>query len=243
VGGLLVVVAHPDDETFGCGSVIASAVARGETVVVACLTAGELGEPAPGFVVCPDGLGADRSRELREAAAILGVSRVELLGFVDSGWDGDPAPDSLCGAADDDVIAAIGRVLDDVAPDRIVVLDGSDGHRDHVRSRDMTLAALDRAGARFAHVRVDEMCLARSLMRRWADEMRALKPESVYLDVDEAAIGRPDEEITDVVDASAHVAVRERAIAAHRSQVSPFEGLSPELRRAFLTTDHLVRLR
>jgi LmbE family N-acetylglucosaminyl deacetylase len=240
---MLVVVAHPDDETFGCGSLIASAAARGEPVVVACLTAGELGEPAPGFVVCAEGLGADRSRELREAAAILGATRVELLGFVDSGWDGDVAPDSLCGASDDDVIAVIRRVLDDVVPDRVIVLDGSDGHRDHVRSRDMTLAALDRGGARFAHVRVDEIGLARSLMRRWAEEMRAMNPGSVYLHDDGASLGRADEEFTEVVDVTAQLEVRERAIAAHRSQASPFLAISPELRRALLTTDHLARLR
>ncbi len=44
---LLVVVAHPDDEAFGCGSVIASASAHGLRTVVACATRGELGEPSP----------------------------------------------------------------------------------------------------------------------------------------------------------------------------------------------------
>lgn len=243
VGTVLVVVAHPDDETFGCGSLIAGAVAQGDRVAVACLTAGELGEPAPGFVVGPEGLGADRARELHEAAAILGASRVELLGFVDSGWDGPPAADSLCGAPDAAVIDAISRVLRDVAPDRVIVLDGSDGHRDHDRSREMTLAALDRDPASFAGVRVDEVCLARSLMQRWQEEMRAIEPESVYLDGEEETRGRADSEFTDVVDVTDHLAVREAAIAAHRSQVSPFAALSPELRRAFLTTDHLVRLR
>jgi LmbE family N-acetylglucosaminyl deacetylase len=240
---MLVVVAHPDDETFGCGSIIARAGANGDRVVIACFTAGELGEPAPGYTVGPDGLGADRAAELRTAAAILGASDVRLLGFVDSGWDGDVAPDSLCGAPDGEVVDAIDAVLRDVVPDRVVVLDGSDGHRDHRRSRDATLAALDRDPSAFAGVRVDEVGLARSLMRRWAEEMRAMNPESVYLDGDGASLGRPDEEFTEVVDVTAELGVRERAIAAHRSQASPFLAISPELRRALLTTDHLVRLR
>jgi N-acetyl-1-D-myo-inositol-2-amino-2-deoxy-alpha-D-glucopyranoside deacetylase len=80
-------------------------------------------------------------------------------------------------------------------------------------------------------------------MRRWAEEMRAMNPESVSLDGDGAALGRPDEEFTEVVDVTAELGVRERAIAAHRSQASPFLAISPELRRALLTTDHLVRLR
>ena len=240
---MLVVVAHPDDETFGCGSIIARAAANGHRVVIACFTAGELGEPAPGYTVGRDGLGADRAAELRTAAAILGATDVRLLGFVDSGWDGDVAPDSLCGAPDDDVVDAIDAVLRDVMPERVIVLDGSDGHRDHRRSRDATLAALDRDPATLANVRVDEVGLARSLMRRWADEMRARSPDSVYLHDDGASLGRPDEEFTEVVDGTAQLEVRERAIAAHRSQASPFLAISPDLRRDMLTTDHLARLR
>jgi len=80
-GRLLVVVAHPDDETFGCGSLILEAVARGYDVTVACATRGELGESA----IEVDDLAAVRERELRTAAAVLGVQRVELLGWIDSG--------------------------------------------------------------------------------------------------------------------------------------------------------------
>jgi N-acetyl-1-D-myo-inositol-2-amino-2-deoxy-alpha-D-glucopyranoside deacetylase len=47
---LLVVVAHPDDETFDTGSVIARAAADGAEVIVCCATRGELGESRPGSV-------------------------------------------------------------------------------------------------------------------------------------------------------------------------------------------------
>ena len=49
IARLLVTVAHPDDETFGCGSLLAHASARGIETVVACATRGELGEIAPGI--------------------------------------------------------------------------------------------------------------------------------------------------------------------------------------------------
>ena len=45
---LLVVVAHPDDETFGCGSFLAHAAECGVDITVACATRGEAGEPAEG---------------------------------------------------------------------------------------------------------------------------------------------------------------------------------------------------
>src|SRR5690242_4937705 len=61
---LQVVVAHPDDETFGCGSLLLHAAAKGATTSVVCATRGEAGEGAA------DDLGAVRERELREAARV-----------------------------------------------------------------------------------------------------------------------------------------------------------------------------
>ena len=76
-------------------------------------------------------------------------------------------------------------------------------------------------------------------MRRWIAETRSLKPDAPYLELDLDALGRPDAELTPV-DVSAQLDRREAAIACHRSQRSPYDGLSTELRRAFLSTDYLV---
>ncbi|MEO8695355.1 MAG: hypothetical protein ABI658_17650 [Acidimicrobiales bacterium] len=58
---------------------------------------------------------------------------------------------------------------------------------------------------------------------------------AVYLDIDLDALGTPDAQLT-AIDVGEYVDVRERAIACHRSQSSPFDGLSPDLRHAFLAT-------
>jgi LmbE family N-acetylglucosaminyl deacetylase len=80
-------------------------------------------------------------------------------------------------------------------------------------------------------------------MRRWVDHMKVARPDMEHLDADVAALGTPDEELTTVIDVAEHLGLRERAMAVHASQTSPFEGLPEDLRRAFLATDHLRRVR
>jgi len=221
---LLVAVAHPDDESFGCGSVLAHATAAGLEAAVVCATRGELGEVSGGAVM-PDELGRRREAELRAAATILGVARVGLLGWLDSGVDGEPAPGSLAGADTGDVVAAIGEIVDEVRPHVIVTLDGSDGHRDHAVVRDATLAAVERTSWRPGRVYL--WCLARSLFERLDDDRW---------------LGTPDEEITTVVDVNSHLATRWRAMRAHVSQIPPYDGMPRELQDAFLATDRLRRV-
>ena len=68
---LLVVVAHPDDESFGCGSLLAAASAGGHTTAVLCATRGEAGESR----VATDNLAALREAELRTSAAFIDLYR------------------------------------------------------------------------------------------------------------------------------------------------------------------------
>ncbi|MGY1782634.1 PIG-L deacetylase family protein [Geodermatophilus sp. SYSU D01036] len=233
----LVVVAHPDDESFGCGSTVARAAALGARVTVACATRGEAGEPGPGLPDAAD-LGAVREAELYRAAEQLGVARVELLGWRDSGFDGPAPRGSLCAAPLADVAGVVGRLVADVRPHVVLVLDGSDGHRDHLHVRAAVAAALrDAPGPLLV-----EHCLPNALMRRWLEEMRTLRPDTAYHAIDPAVLGRPDAEVTDVLDVTAVLDRREAAIAEHRSQASPFDGLSAGLRRAFLGADHLARV-
>jgi LmbE family N-acetylglucosaminyl deacetylase len=236
---LLVVVAHPDDETFGTGSVIARAAQNGAEVVVCCATHGELGDARPDSV--PEGvtLAEVRAGELEEAATVLGASRVRLLDFEDSGWDGNCSSRSLVGAAFDDVVAAVRDVLADEQPDVVVTLDpgGGDGHRDHVRIAQATTTAFDEVAP--AGSTLYYWCLVRSVMRQWAEHNRG----SVYDDVPDDEFGCPDELITTVVDVAHLLPLRLEAISLHRSQSSPYDDLPDDLQAAFLGTDRLIRAR
>jgi LmbE family N-acetylglucosaminyl deacetylase len=236
---MLVTVAHPDDETFGCGSMLAHAAGRGWRTVVACATRGEAGEATDGSDLTGHALAAVRERELRTAAAQLGVDRVVVFDWHDSGLDGELPVGAFVAADIDDVATEIARVIDEERPRVVITLDGSDGHRDHAHVRDATLRSLDVADADVERVYLH--CLPRALMRRWVEILVARDPGSDYLALGE--LGTPDDDITTVVDTAEHLADREAAIAIHRTQTAPFEAMPDDLRRSFLTAEHLRRVR
>ena len=134
----LVVIAHPDDETF-CAGLIVTLGELGASVTIACATRGEGGET--GSVVDRADLGRVREAELRASAAALGVIDVRFLDLI------DPCPVDGFGQAPavslDTMSALVGAVLDDLRP-RLVVTHGSRGeygHAAHVAVHRAVLAA------------------------------------------------------------------------------------------------------
>jgi LmbE family N-acetylglucosaminyl deacetylase len=126
---VLAVVAHPDDESFGLGALIASVVAHGTAVDVLCFTRGEASTLGPA-----DDLGHVRARELALASAALGVRSIELLDYPDGSLHDVPRPE---------LVAHITRLLDR-EPTTLLVFerDGVTGHPDH---RAATAAAFEAA--------------------------------------------------------------------------------------------------
>jgi LmbE family N-acetylglucosaminyl deacetylase/SAM-dependent methyltransferase len=232
---LLVVVAHPDDESFGCGSLLAHAAAEGYETAVLCATRGEAGESR----VDTDDLAALRESELRAAAVVLGVGEVRLLDHVDSAMSDEPPPGALVSADPVGLATEVQAVIEELRPDVVVTLDASDGHRDHVAIRDATLAAVDASAHRVRATYLS--CLARSSMVRWADRMRETGGGDAYLAM--ATLGTPDEDITLVIDVEEHLGTRWAAIRAHASQASPYDDLSEELQREFLAAERLRLVR
>ena len=234
---LQVVVAHPDDETFGCGGLLLHAREAGFETFVTCATRGEAGEDRDGRSGLE--LGDVRAAELRAAAEVLGVSGVELLDFADSGMTGPPPNRSLVAADLGEVVAAVAASLRRVRPDAVLTLDASDGHRDHERIREATLHAAAEVGVGTVHL----SCLPASLMRQWVERMRAEQPGKEHVrDVDEPVLGTPDEEISTLVDVREHRERLARAMASHASQDSPYDDLPDDLRDAFLDTARARRV-
>ncbi len=131
----LVVVAHPDDETFGLGAIVDRLTAGGTAVHLLCFTHGE--------VSTLNETGCDlrraRARELRQASTELGVATVTLLSYPD-GRLGTIAPGELA--------AHVTRLATHHRPEGLLVFDvtGITGHPDHQVATRAAVRAAEAAG-------------------------------------------------------------------------------------------------
>lgn len=155
LGTILGVWAHPDDEVFLSGGLMARAVSAGQRVVVVTATRGERGTPDPQMWP-PDHLGRLRERELEVCLGILGVAEHHQLGH----------PDGGCSSVVPDVgVGQVAEVISAVAPDTILTFgpDGYTGHSDHRTVSGWVDAALASTGgdARVLHATTDRRTLGR----------------------------------------------------------------------------------
>jgi LmbE family N-acetylglucosaminyl deacetylase len=136
-GRLLLVLAHPDDETFFAAGTVARHVAEGGEALLACATRGERGSQPATPVCLQSELGRVRSAELEAACRVMGADGPVFLGYPDGGLaSADPAEAS----------AKIADLLAGYHPDAVVTFaaDGVYGHPDHVAIHCLTRAAFDR---------------------------------------------------------------------------------------------------
>ncbi|HEX6527775.1 MAG TPA: N-acetyl-1-D-myo-inositol-2-amino-2-deoxy-alpha-D-glucopyranoside deacetylase [Streptosporangiaceae bacterium] len=143
--GLLLLHAHPDDESIGTGGTMARYAAEGVRVTLVTCTLGEMGEIIPAALahLTPEELGQYRIGELKAACEALGVRDQRFLGrpgrWRDSGMMGTPAnadPRCFWHADVAEAAAMLAEVIDEVAPEVIVTYDanGFYGHPDHIQA-------------------------------------------------------------------------------------------------------------
>lgn len=160
---LLVVHAHPDDESLFTGHILANSVATGAEVMVLTLTRGERGRMKLEELKSLDGnlpsMGAFRANELRNALGALGVKQFKFAGtraYLDSGFRlntfGKPGKvknlDELSLSAVNVAVIAddIYTTIKDFKPDAVVTYNrkGGFGHPDHKMAHEGTAMALRR---------------------------------------------------------------------------------------------------
>lgn len=221
---LLLVHAHPDDESIGTGGAIARYAAEGAQVTLVTCTLGELGEviPAELAYLAGDGdrLGAHRLGELAAACAALGVTDQRFLGgpgrWRDSGMMGLPDNDSPdCFWRADVAVAAaeLARIIREVRPQVLVSYDenGFYGHPDHIQAHRVARRAVTVAADRAAAVPGEPWQVAKFYV--------TAVPRSVAA-ADGGRFWVPDEQVTTQIDAGGYLAAKTAAMRAHATQIA-----------------------
>jgi N-acetyl-1-D-myo-inositol-2-amino-2-deoxy-alpha-D-glucopyranoside deacetylase len=265
---VLLVHAHPDDESITCGATMARYVAEGAQVTLLTCTLGEEGEIlVPEFAQLEaaqaDQLGGLRIGELDDAMRHLGVTDHRFLGgpgrFRDSGMMDTPAnahPRAFWRAATepevfDAAVAAAVAVVREVRPQVMITYDdnGDYGHPDHIMAHRVATAAAERAadpaygeGEPWTVGKFYWTATPKSVLRRGFEAIAGQTdlPFGVA-SIDELPFGVEDELVTTAIDATGFGEAKLAALAAHRTQItvaSPFFALSNMLGREALSIEH-----
>lgn len=117
----LVVSPHPDDETLGCGAVVARKLAAGQSVTVLMVTDGRHSHRSA--AMSPEELAALRREEAQEAMRRLGVPATNLR------WAG--LTDGAVEQQEDELVAVIRSLLHELRPDEVYVTGVDEPHPDH----------------------------------------------------------------------------------------------------------------
>ncbi|MFE7445596.1 N-acetyl-1-D-myo-inositol-2-amino-2-deoxy-alpha-D-glucopyranoside deacetylase [Streptomyces chartreusis] len=258
---LLLVHAHPDDESINNGATMARYAAEGVRVTLVTCTLGEHGEVIPPELRHLTGteLGEHRLGELTAAMRELGVEDFRLLGgrgrYEDSGMMGladndDPA--SLWQADVDAAARELVEVILEVRPQVLVTYDpdGGYGHPDHIQAHRVAMRAAELAVD--AGWEIPKVYWNR-VPRTAADEAFArLQADLPGLPFGKAATVADvpgvvaDERITTVIDGTAHAAAKAAAMRAHATQIEvaePYFVLSNELAQPLFTTEYYELVR
>jgi LmbE family N-acetylglucosaminyl deacetylase len=229
--------AHPDDEAIATGGLMTLAKRYGHEVVLVLATRGEQGEPQPGVLNDGEPLWERRVVETHQAAEILGLDRVEFLGYEDSGMIGEPTNGNpLCfwQADVEEASQRLAAILRDVDADVLTIYDshGGYGHPDHIQVHRVGKRAAEIAGVD----RVFQSTMNRDrIMKQMAENASVfenevegeLEGETVEQmrkraeAADRGEFGSPETVITHAVDVADVVDVKKAAMAAHRSQIGP----------------------
>ena len=200
---------------------MAQAAAAGHRVVLVLATKGELGQVSEGVLDDGEDLAQRRVVEAADAAKILGVERVEFLGYRDSGMADDPRRHDDGSFASADVEEAAGRlalILTEENADVLTVYDshGNYGHPDHIQVHHVGHRAGELAGTPHVFEATMNHDYIVGLMHELADAMPdhvdRPDPEDMNLGVSEAVL-------TTRVDVGEFVDTKRAAMAAHASQI------------------------
>jgi N-acetyl-1-D-myo-inositol-2-amino-2-deoxy-alpha-D-glucopyranoside deacetylase len=246
---LLLVHAHPDDETINNGVTMAKYVAQDFGVTLVTCTRGEEGE-----VLVPelehlassreDKLGPHREIELRDAMVALGVTDFRFLGaptkqWRDSGMMGSEPnnrTDNFWNADIDEAAESLVTVILEIEPHVMVTYDeiGGYGHPDHIQAHRVAMRAAELARERGWNIqKIYWNTIPRSIIEQGIEAMKGTGNQFFGVEkAEDFPFAQPDELVTTVINGEEYVEKKMAAMRAHPTQIAvdgPFFALSDNL--------------
>ena len=246
---LLLVHAHPDDETINNGVTMAKYADLGAQVTLVTCTRGEEGEVLVSELASlasdkDDKLGEHREIELKDAMVELGIKDFRFLGapskkWRDSGMMGTPANDrgDVFWQADlDEASNELVKIILEIKPQVLITYDefGGYGHPDHIKAHRVAMRATELAAEQGWQVnKIYWNTIPRSVIQMGIEKMKEVGSDFFGAEsADDLPFAKPDELVSTVVNAPEYVPAKLAAMKAHATQISvdgPFFALSNNL--------------
>lgn len=246
---LLLVHAHPDDETIGNGVTMAKYATAGTQVTLVTCTRGEEGEVLLSELANlasdkDDKLGEQRIIELKNAMHELGIKDYRFLGapnkkWRDSGMMGTPQNDrnDVFWQTDlDEAALELVKIILETKPQVLITYDefGGYGHPDHIKAHRVAMRAAELAidqGWKISKIYWNTT--PRSVVQEGIEKMKEVGSDFFGAEsVEDLPWAKPDELVTTVINAPEFVPQKLAAMKAHATQISvdgPFFALSNNL--------------
>ena len=243
---MLLVHAHPDDETINNGATMALYAALGADVTLVTCTRGEEGEVLVKDLEHlaahnTDSLGDHRVEELAVAMKALGISDHRFLGegrikYRDSGMMGtepNNRPDVFWQANFDDATHDLVKVIEEVKPHILITYDeiGGYGHPDHIQAHRVAMSAAEKSAWNIQKIYWNVM--PKSVIQEGIDAMKKIGSDFFGAEsAEDLPFAKDDSFVHAMVDGNAYVEQKMDAMRAHATQIEvdgPFFALSNNL--------------
>ena len=240
---VLLVHAHPDDETINNGATMAMYAVLGASVTLVTCTRGEEGEvliPELSHLAAnaTDSLGQHRVTELALAMKELGVVDHRFLGegvtlFRDSGMMGtepNNRPDVFWQADLEEASDLLVRIIDEVKPHVLITYDefGGYGHPDHIQAHRVAMRAAEKSAWDIPKIYWNVMPI--SVIQEGIDAMKGIDSDFWGAEkAEDLPFAKDDSFVHALVDGNAYVEKKMSAMRAHATQIAvdgPFFALS-----------------
>lgn len=229
LGTILSVWAHPDDEAYCSGALMAEAVRSGQRVVCVTATRGELGSTDEVRWPKGDFLADVRTKEMAASLAVLGLSEHHWLDYPDGGCADIP---------DHEAAARLRAIIEDVQPDTVLCFgpDGGTYHPDHIATSRWVSHAVDGTDIRVLH---------QTASPTWQAHMDTVVDRSLVMMEDKDPVTTPPEECAFYLRISGDALEQKfQSLMCQESQVGPLVALGgPELYKLMLVEEAFTHRR